>query len=165
MDMVGPGNRELGSSNGGGLGGTTVGMEGNDEGRSGVDRDEDSKVTPFRVRGEGEASAKHAPTEEKGNTAVRAKGLQGGVTVLGGPEGLVSPFSSPGCFFVRGAAIGFKEGSDVIRGKSEVGSAEGGVTESADVVEAEGDLAERGRGRVVGVWGAKAGRGFATAQA
>ena len=55
----------------------------------------DGKVAAIWVRGNNTPSPKEGATKEDGNTTMGTKGSNRGVTVLGGPEGLVIPFMGP----------------------------------------------------------------------
>lgn len=112
-----------------------------------MDSNANCEVAAIRITGKHGGRAKGGGGgEENGNTAVRAKGLIGGA-VCRGPEGLATPVGSPLLLFGSRGAVGLEEGKDVSGSTAEVGPAEQWVSQATDVMEAEGDLAKKGRGR------------------
>ena len=126
--------------------GSTVSMEGDDQGRVIVNGDEHNEKTAIRVTGEDVSRAEGVATQENSDTSVRGKRLQGWVTVLGGPKGLVTPLSSPGKLLSIRRTVGFKQGHHIRGYMAKVGSAESVIAQAANIVEMEGDLALTGRG-------------------
>lgn len=137
----------LESSYGFSMRGSAVSMEGDDQGGVMVDGDEHNEETAIRVTGEGFSGAEGIATQENSDTSVRGKRLQGWVTVLGGPEGLVTPLSSPGKLLSIRRTVGFKQGHHVRGYMAKIGTAESVIAQAADVVEMKGDLALAGSRR------------------